>query len=91
MPPSYEAGIVPRPENARAEWEAAALEKSRKPTGETSSIHIEEETVAPMVLEVGRADETELCILGRAIVVPGTLNVVDDRDVEGEVQCFDRV
>ncbi len=45
----------------------------------------------PVVLEVGRWREAELGFLGRAVVVPGAGDAVDDGDVEGEVQGGDGV
>lgn len=86
MLPSRQAPVPPASKDAGAERQAPALEERQEAAGEARAVHVHEVAVAPVVLEVGRRREAELGVLGRAVVVPGAGDAVDDLDVEGEVE-----
>ena len=91
MLPSRQSAIPPAAEDARAERQAFALEERQEAAGEGGAVDVHEVAVAPVVLEVGGRSEGEFGFLGRAVVVPGAGDAVDDGDVEGEVEGGDGV
>ena len=78
MLPSRQPAIPPASENASSEGQTLALEEGEKAAGEARAVDVDEVAVAPVVLEVGWGREAEFGVLGRAVVVPGAGDAVDD-------------
>lgn len=91
MLPGGQAGVPPAAEDGGTEGDAPTLEEGQEAAGVSGAVDVHEVAVAPVVLEVGWGREAELGVLGRAVVVPGAGDAVDDGDVEGEVEGRDGV
>lgn len=78
MLPSRQPPIPPAPEDARAEGQAPALQEGEEAAREAGAVDVHEVAVAPVVLKVGWGREAEFGVLGRAVVVPGAGDAVDD-------------
>lgn len=86
MLPCEHAAVPPLAEHGRLEDQAAAAEKGQEATAEAGAVEVDEEPMAPMVLEIRLVRQPELARLVAAVIVPAARDTIHEGDVKVEAE-----